>query len=75
MTDMPEIGKTRTAAGECLSGDAVGRAWSGAGYLVVEAVYLRTEEFCLTSPPLSWVCLGFLGQEFDAGRSVAALFL
>lgn len=46
MTDMPEICKTRTAAGECLSGDAVGGAWSGPGYLVVEAVYLRTEEFC-----------------------------
>lgn len=52
--------------------------WAGPGVGLAtslwKTVYLRTEEFCLTSPPLSWVCLGFLGQEFDSGRrSVAAL--
>lgn len=50
------VGKARATAGECQSGDPVGRAWSVAVHLVVETVSLMTEEFW---PPSS--LLGLFG--------------
>lgn len=45
---LPGVCKAGAAAGECLTGNAVGGAWSVACYVVVEAVYLMAK-FCLTS--------------------------